>query len=77
MFTDLQKTQRAYTSLTKALVNLAIEQPEQATIQTAIKRGHFLPEEDNLVWSLISSYLTIRAGFWEIINDMSAHFQMS
>jgi hypothetical protein len=74
MFSDLQKTQRAYLSLTKALINLAKEQPEQHTIQTAIKRGYFLPEEDDLVWSLISRYLTIRAGFWEIINDMSAHF---
>ncbi|MFW5427448.1 MAG: YiiX/YebB-like N1pC/P60 family cysteine hydrolase, partial [Methylophagaceae bacterium] len=26
------------------------------------------------VWSLIYRYLTIRAGFWEIIDDMSAHF---
>jgi len=74
MFTDLQKTQRAYLALTKALINLAKEQPEQKAIQTAIKRGYFLPEEDDLVWSLISRYLTIRAGFWEIINDMSAHF---
>jgi len=74
MFTDLQKTQRAYLSLTRALINLAKEQPEQIAIQTAIKRGYFLPEEDDLVWSLISRYLTIRAGFWEVINDMSAHF---
>ena len=74
MFTDLQKTQRAYLSLTKALLNLAKEQPEQHIIQTAIKRGYFLPEEDDLVWSLISRYLTIRSGYWEIINDMSAHF---
>ncbi len=74
MFTDLQKTQRAYQSLTKALIKLAKEQPEQITIKTAIKRGYFLPEEDDRVWSLISRYLTIRAGFWEIINDMSAHF---
>ncbi len=74
MFTDLQKTQRAYLSLTKALIKLAKEQPEQATIKTAIKRGYFLPEEDDRVWSLISRYLTIRAGYWEIINDMSDHF---
>lgn len=74
MFTDLQKTQRAYLSLTKALIKLAKVQPEQKVIQTAIKRGYFLPEEDDLVWSLISRYLTIREGYWEIINDMSAHF---
>jgi hypothetical protein len=74
MFSDLQKTQRAYISLTKALLNLAKEQPEHETIQAAIKRGYFLPEEDDRVWSLISRYLTIRSGFWELINDMSAHF---
>ena len=74
MFTDLRKTQRAYLSLTQALATLAEEQPEQTTIQTAIKRGYFVPEEDDLVWSLISRFLTIRSGFWEIINDMSAHF---
>lgn len=74
MFTDLQKTQRAYHSLTQALIKLAKEQPEKITIKTAIKRGYFLPEEDDQIWSLISRYLTIRAGYWEIINDMSAHF---
>jgi len=74
MFTDLRKTQRAYLSLTQALATLAEEQPEQTTIQAAIKRGYFVPEEDDLVWSLISRFLTIRSGFWEIINDMSAHF---
>ena len=74
MFTDLRKTQRGYLSLTKALAKLSAEQPEQSIIQGAIKRGYFLPEEDDLVWSLISRYLTIRSGFWEIINDMSAHF---
>lgn len=74
MFTDLRKTQRAYLSLTQALSKLADEQPEQSTINAAIKRGYFLPEEDDLLWSLISRYLTIRSGFWEIINDMSAHF---
>jgi len=74
MFTDLRKTQRAYLSLTEALAKLSAEQPEQAVIQGAIKRGYFLPEEDDLVWSLISRFLTIRSGFWEIINDMSAHF---
>ncbi|MCF6190141.1 MAG: hypothetical protein L3J51_06675 [Cocleimonas sp.] len=74
MFTDLRKTQRAYLSLTEALAKLSAEQPGQSIIQGAIKRGYFVPEEDDLVWSLISRYLTIRSGFWEIINDMSAHF---
>ncbi len=70
----LQKTQRAYLSLSTALINLEAEQPEQTTIDTAIKRGYFLPEEDDILWSLIARYLTIRSGFWEIISDMSAHF---
>lgn len=74
MFTDLEKTQRAYQALNDALMNLEAEQPEQATIDTAIQRGYFLPEEDDFLWSLISRYLTIRSGFWEIINDMSSHF---
>ena len=74
MFTNLRKTQRAYHSLTEALKNLDAEQPEKTTINGAIERGYFLPEEDDLLWSLISRYLTIRAGFWELINDMSAHF---
>lgn len=74
MFTSLQKTQRAYLSLSNALANLEAEQPEQSTIDTAIQRGYFLPAEDDILWSLISRYLTIRNGFWEIIHDMSAHF---
>lgn len=74
MFTNLRKTQRAYLSLSKALINLKVEQPEQSTINTAIARGYFLPEEDDYLWSLMSRFLTIRNGFWEIINDMSAHF---
>lgn len=74
MFTHLRKTQRAYHSLTEALATLEAEQPEQTSIKAAIQRGYFLPEEDDLLWSLISRYLTIRSGFWEIINEMSAHF---
>lgn len=74
MFTDLRKTQRAYQALTLALVHLRKEQPEHKSIETAIQRGYFLPEEDDQLWSLISRYLTIRGGFWEIIDDMSAHF---
>ena len=74
MFTNLRKTQRAYHSLTKATKHLEAQQPEPVVINTAIKRGYFLPEEDDLLWSLVSRYLTIRAGYWEIINDMSAHF---
>jgi len=73
----LQKTQRAYLSLSNALLNLENEKPkkpEQSIIKTAIQRGYFLPAEDDILWSLISRYLTIRSGFWEIIHDMSAHF---
>ncbi len=73
MFTNLRKTQRAYLSLSHALERLQAE-PEQETINAAIKRGYFLPEEDDHLWSLVSRYLTIRSGVWEIINDMSAHF---
>ena len=74
MFTDLRKTQRAYQALTFALVHLRKQQPEHASIEKAIARGYFLPEEDDHLWSLISRYLTIRGGFWEIIEDMSSHF---
>lgn len=74
MFTNLRKTQRAYLSLSNALIDLKNEQPEQVRINFAIKRGYFKPDEDDALWSLISRYLTIRGGFWEIINDMSSHF---
>jgi len=74
MFTNLRKTQRAYLSLSNALTDLKNEQPEQSRINLAIKRGYFEPGEDDALWSLISRYLTIRGGFWEIINDMSSHF---
>ena len=70
----LENTQRAYQSLASALLGLKQQQPEQATIDAAIQRGYFLPEEDEQVWSLVSRYLTIRAGFWELVNEMSAHF---
>lgn len=74
MFTKLQKTQRSYESLRLALDELTQNKPEKATIQTAIQRGYFTPEEDDQLWSLMARYLTIRIGFWEIINDMSSHF---
>ncbi len=73
MFTNLRKTQRAYLSLSDALTRLQAE-PEPQTLKAAIQRGYFLPVEDDHLWSLVSRYLTIRSGFWEIINDMSAHF---
>jgi len=65
---------RAYDSLSAALIDFKKQQPEQETIDTAIARGYFLPEEDDILWSLVSRYLTIRNGFWELINEMSAHF---
>ena len=65
---------RAYDSLSAALIEFKTQQPEQITIDTAIARGYFLPEEDDILWSLVSRYLTIRNGFWELINEMSAHF---
>lgn len=67
-------TLRAYDSLSKALAEFSKEQPEQSTIDVAIQRGYFLPEEDDSLWSLVSRFLTIRHGFWEIINEMSRHF---
>ena len=65
---------RAYDSLSAALIDFKKQQPEQVTIDTAIARGYFLPEEDDILWSLVSRYLTIRNGFWELINEMSANF---
>jgi len=65
---------RAYDSLSAALIEFKTLQPEQITINTAIARGYFLPEEDDILWSLVSRYLTIRNGFWELINEMSSHF---
>ena len=70
----LNNTLRAYQSLIAALAEFKQEQPEQETIDTAVQRGYFLPEEDDYLWSLVSRYLTIRGGFWELINEMSAHF---
>lgn len=71
---NLEKTQRAYYSLSDALAALKREQPEHVVINTAIQRGYFLPQEDDNLWSLVSRYLTIRHGFWEIIDNMSTHF---
>lgn len=71
---DLQKIQRSYADLSTALATLRKLRPEQSTIDQAIKRGYFLPEEDDYLWSLISRYLTIRRGFWLIINKMSTCF---
>lgn len=65
---------RAYNSLSEALEDFKRTQPEQSTIDTAIQRGYFIPEEDDYLWSLVSRFLTIRLGFWELIDEMSAHF---
>ena len=74
MFTQLQRTQRAYISLSNALQSMQAEKPERETIKAAIQRGYFLPEEDDFIWSMTSRYLTIRQGYWGIINDMAMHF---
>lgn len=71
---QLAKIRRSYLHLSRAVNALEKLQPEQSTIDKAIKRGYFLPEEDDYLWSLISRYLTIRSGFWEIIDEMSAYF---
>ena len=70
----LKNAHRAYTSLSDALDDFKQSQPEQSAIDTAIQRGYFIPEEDDFLWSLVSRYLTIRGGFWELIEEMSAHF---
>lgn len=70
----LTNSHRAYASLSLALAEFKELQPEQEAIDTAIERGYFIPEEDDFLWSLVSRYLTIRNGFWELIKEMSAHF---
>lgn len=70
----LINTHRAYTSLSDALSEFKRSQPEQTAIDAAIQRGYFIPEEDDFLWSLVSRYLTLRGGFWELIEEMSAHF---
>ena len=72
--TVLDNAHRAYVSLSTALAEFNALQPEQTTINTAIDRGYFIPEEDDYLWSMVSRYLTIRGGFWELIEEMSAHF---
>lgn len=70
----LINARRAYTSLSEALDEFKRSQPEQSAIDAAIQRGYFIPEEDDFLWSLVSRYLTIRVGFWELIEEMSAYF---
>jgi hypothetical protein len=70
----LKNTLRAYQSLSTALLEFRQLQPEQAAIDAAIQRGYFIPEEDDFLWSLVSRYLTIRGGFWELIDEISEHF---
>lgn len=70
----LNNAHRAYTSLSDALTDLQYSKPEEETIDRAIQRGYFTPEEDDTLWSLVSRYLTIRSGFWELIKEMSAYF---
>ena len=70
----LTNAHRAYISLSDALDEFKSSQPEQTAIDAAIERGYFIPEEDDILWSLVSRYLTIRGGFWELIEEMSAHF---
>ena len=70
----LENTHRAYISLSEALFEFNTLQPEQKAIDTAVQRGYFIPEEDDFLWSMVSRYLTIRGGFWELIEEMSAHF---
>ncbi|MEE9328240.1 MAG: YiiX/YebB-like N1pC/P60 family cysteine hydrolase [Cocleimonas sp.] len=71
---QIRNTRRAYYSLCIALEDFKKEQPDKKSIENAVRRGHFLPEEDDRLWSRVSRYLTIRSGFWEIINEMSHYF---
>lgn len=70
----LTNAHRAFTSLSDALEEFKRSKPEQSAIDAAIQRGYFIPEEDDFLWSMVSRYLTIRLGFWELIEEMSAHF---
>lgn len=71
---QIRNTRRAYYSLCIALDEFKKEQPDNNSIHKAIQRGYFLPEEDDRLWSRVSRYLTIRSGFWEIIDEMSYYF---
>lgn len=71
---EILKLSLAYTNLSNALQTLEAEKPEKNAIHAAVMRGYFTPQEDDLLWSLVSRYLTIRNGFWEIIDAMADEF---
>ena len=70
----LTNAHRAYNSLSEALDEFKYSQPEQTAIDAAIQRGYFIPQEDDYLWSLVSRYMTIRIGFWELIEETSEYF---
>jgi hypothetical protein len=62
---------RAIESLALAVDELAAAVPDDETIQSAVRRGHFRPDEEALLLSWFARFLTIRNGLWEVLGDVS------
>ena len=64
-------SRRAVEALALAVDELAVIVPDEALVEAAISRGHFRPDEESILLSWFSRFLTIRTGLWEVLGDVS------
>jgi hypothetical protein len=64
-------SRRAVEALALAVDELAAIVPDETLIEPAVSRGHFRPDEEAVLLSWFARFLTIRAGLWEVLGDVS------
>ncbi len=67
----LHGARRALESLADAIDQLEVNLPNRDEISTAADRGYFRPVEEEVLLDWFARFLTVRAGLWEVLGDMS------
>lgn len=67
---SLSGTARAVLSLAPAVADVDTDVDELESLQAAVRRGYFTPQEDEIVRARFALYLTARAALLEVIDDL-------
>ena len=66
-------TARTLLSVAPSLPTLAMVEDVMASTRAAVERGYFLPDEDEAVRAIFSTYLTTRAALLSTLEDLRPH----
>ena len=69
----IQRSARALTTIAPSLVTLQQIETVVEQSKPAVKRGYFLPDEDEQIRELFSHYLTTRAALNSVLDDLRPH----